>query len=198
MLTIFRNWMERYFADEEAVLLAVLLTVGTIVILTMGNILAPMIASVIIAFLMQGMVERLKQAGASHLIAVSVTFLVLAGALAAGLLVMLPILWQQLVKLFSEVPGMLSEWKQVLLLLPEQYPQFFSETQIEQLISLTGKELGNMGQNILSFSVANLPVLVGILVYLILVPILVFFFLKDADAILQWLGSFLPKQRPVM
>ncbi len=198
MLTIFRNWMERYFADEEAVLLAVLLTVGTIVILTMGNILAPMIASVIIAFLMQGMVERLKQAGAPHLIAVSVTFLVLAGALAAGLLVMLPILWQQLVKLFSEVPGMLSEWKQVLLLLPEQYPQFFSETQIEQLISLTGKELGNMGQNILSFSVANLPVLVGILVYLILVPILVFFFLKDADAILQWLGSFLPKQRPVM
>jgi len=46
--------------------------------------------------------------------------------------------------------------------------------------------------------VTNLPVLVTVLVYLILVPILVFFFLKDSDAIIEWAASFLPKERPVM
>ena len=198
MLKIVRSWFDRYFADEEAVLLALLLTVGLIVIVTMGTILAPMIASVIIAFLMQGMVTRLKQMGVPHLVSVSIAFTVLVGTIAAGLLILLPSLWQQSVHLFSEAPRMLKEWKEVLLLLPHQYPQFISETQIEQLITLTAKELGSFGQGVLSFSVANLPILIAILIYLVLVPILVFFFLKDADRILVWLGSFLPKQRPVM
>lgn len=198
MLTIVRSWVDRYFADEEAILLAILLTVGTVIILTMGTILAPMIASVIIAFLMQGMVTRLKQMGLAHIVSVTLAFLVLVSTIAVSMLILLPILWQQLVNLISEVPGMLTEGRQLLLLLPNQYPQLISETQIEELIGLAGKEIGNFGQDVLSFSVANLPILIAILIYLVLVPILVFFFLKDADQMLSWLASFLPKQRPVM
>jgi len=198
MLNILRGWFHRYFADEEAVLLALLLTVALVVMLTMGTILAPMIASVVIAFLLQGMVSRLESWGMPHLGAVTVAFLVLVGMLAASMLVLLPAIWAQSIKLFSEVPRMLTEWQQLLLLLPEQYPNLISESQIEQLISMAGRELGGLGQSIVSFSVTNLPVLVTVLVYLILVPILVFFFLKDSDAIIEWAASFLPKERPVM
>ena len=50
MLTVFRTWMERYFADEEAVLVALILIVSIFVIVTFGVVLAPMITAVIIAF----------------------------------------------------------------------------------------------------------------------------------------------------
>ncbi len=198
MLKIVRSWIDRYFADEEAVLLALFLAVGLLVVMTMGTVLAPMFASVIIAFLMQGMVIRLKQARVPHLVAVSIAFVVLVSVLATGLLVLLPILWQQLVNLLNEAPGMVAEWQRLLLLLPEKYPQLISETQIKQLINQAGNEVGRIGQTILSFSVANLPILVGILIYLVVVPILVFFFLKDSGRIMAWLGSFLPRERPVM
>ncbi|TQV86298.1 AI-2E family transporter [Exilibacterium tricleocarpae] len=198
MINIFRSWIDRYFADEEAVLLALFLVAGLIVVVTMGTVLAPMFASLVIAFLMQGMVVRLKQARVPHIVAVTIAFVVLVGMLAASMLVLLPILWHQAVALFSEAPRMLTEWQRLALLLPEKYPQLISETQIEQLINLAGTEVGKFGQNILTFSVANLPVLIAILIYLVLVPILVFFFLKDSDRIQAWVGSFLPKQRPVM
>lgn len=198
MLSIMRGWLNRYFADEEAVLLAVLLTVALVVVMTMGSILAPMIASVVIAFLMQGMVARLNHYGMPHLLSVTISFLVLVGSLVASLLGLMPAIWQQTIKLFSEVPRMLTEGRQLLLLLPEQYPNLISEEQIEQLINLAGNELGSLGQGIVSFSVTNLPVLAAALIYLVLVPILVFFFLKDSEVIIHWAASFLPAERPLM
>lgn len=198
MLKILRSWIDRYFGEEETVLLALLLVVSFVVILTMGAILAPVIAAVIIAFLMQGLVGRLQGWGVPHIVAVILATLVLLGVLAASFLLMLPALWQQSVNLLSELPRMLTEWKQLLLLLPEKYPALIKEEQIESLITAAGSELGGLGQEVVSFSLANLPVLFGVLIYAVIVPILVFFFLKDSDTILGWIGSFLPQDRPTM
>ncbi len=198
MYTIFKSWMNRYFADEEAVLLILLLIGAVIVLMTLGHILAPMLASIVIAFLMEGMVERLKNRGVPHLPAVIAASFVFVGSLALIIVVLLPGLWQQTVKLISEIPGMLTEWRAILLLLPEKYPALISEAQIIQLIDVSAKRIGEFGQSLLSFSVTKLPVIISILIYLILVPILVFFFLKDGSKILHFVGGFLPNERPVM
>lgn len=198
MINIFRSWSHRYFANEEAVILLLLLAGCLLMVLYMGNVLAPMIASIIIAFLMQGVVARLCRLGLSHLVAVSIAFLLLLGAMLAFFLLVLPIVWQQTVKLVAEAPGMLSEWQEVLLLLPERYPALLTEQHVEQIIEIATTELALIGQGVLSFSVAQLPMLIGLLIYVVLVPILVFFFLKDSRSILQWISGFLPKERPVM
>ncbi len=198
MFKIFHNWFERYFGDEEALILAILLGLSLIIVITMGVILAPMIASLIIAFLMQGMVLKLRAWGVPHIGSVSVAFLVLVSGLAASVFILMPIIWQQAVKLISEIPRMLTEWNQLLQLLPEKYPMLITADQVDQLIKSAGGELGGMGQQLLSFSLTSLPVLVGALIYIVLVPILVFFFLKDSRQLIHWVTSFLPKQRPVM
>lgn len=198
MLKVLRGWFDRYFAEEEAVLLALILLVGVLVVVTMGQVLAPMIASVIIAFLMQGMVTRLREWGAPHLLAVSVAFLVLVGCLAVSLLLLLPHISQQTVTFFTELPRMLTEGRELLALLPEKYPALFSDQKIDQLVDSAGQNIGTVSQSIVTFSLANLPVLASALIYLVLVPILVFFFLKDSVQILNWLAAFLPENRPVM
>lgn len=198
MLTILRSWIARYFSDEEAVLLLVLLGVGLLIVLTMGDILAPMIASIIIAFLMQGMVVRLRQWGLPHSLAVLLTFCTLIAGLAAIMLGLVPIFWRQATRFFAELPRMLREWQELMLVLPERYPNLISKEQVEQMMSVTSAELGYMGQNILSFSVSNLPILVTVLIYFVLVPILVFFFLKDSRILIGWFAGFLPRHRPLM
>jgi putative permease len=46
--------------------------------------------------------------------------------------------------------------------------------------------------------VSNISNIIGILIYIIIVPILVFFMLMDRDLILTWSASFLPEKRPLM
>ncbi|MBU2887338.1 AI-2E family transporter [Gilvimarinus agarilyticus] len=198
MLRIFRGWIDRYFSDEEAVLLVVLIIASLAILLTMGMVLAPMIASIIIAFLLQGVVVRLRSWGAPHWLAVSVAFVILVAMLVSVLFILLPVIWQQSVRFIAEMPRMIGEWQDVLLLLPENYPNLVTQTQVEELMAVTTAELGRLGQGIVSFSVSSLPMLVAVLVYFVLVPILVFFFLKDSSLIVDWVGSFLPRKRPVM
>ena len=198
MINIFHRWIERYFADEEAVLVAVIIVASLIIVLTMGVVLAPMISAVIIAFLMQGVVNQLKQWGLHHNVAVSISFMILAGSIVVGLVFILPALWHQLVSLISETPRMLKEGQNLLLLLPEKYPNLVTANDVQELTNVVTKEMAQFGQTLLSFSVAQLPVIIAILIYLVLVPILVFFFLKDSDQMITWLTSVLPKERPVM
>lgn len=198
MINIFQRWMERYLADEEAVLVLLILVAGVVILVTLGVVLAPMIAAMIIAFLMQGLVARLKSWGISHIVAVSCAFVVLAGGIAVGLLWILPALWKQMTNLVTETPRMLKEGQDLLLLLPEKYPALITEDQVRELIDAIRADAGEWGQTVVSFSIAQLPVLIGILIYLVLVPILVFFFLKDSESLIRWLGGMLPRKRPVM
>jgi len=66
------------------------------------------------------------------------------------------------------------------------------------LIYTASGEFGQLGQLLLSQSLASLPMLLTILVYLILVPILVFFFLMDNQKITGWMVGHLPRERRLM
>jgi putative permease len=198
MLNIFRSWTQRYFYDEEAVVLLVLLFVGLAVVVTMGTLLAPMIAAIILAFLLQGLVARLIRLGLSQSLSVWAAFLMLVGFIVSLVLVVMPILWRQMGNLVEELPRMAQEAKAQLAQLPSKYPEFVSEEHVRQFTHMTNTELGELGQSLVTYSVASLPMLVTALIYLVLVPILVFFFLKDHGVIIGWLSAFLPRKRPIM
>ncbi len=198
MFKVLKHWMERYFSDEEAILLIIIIVACLAMVLTMGAILAPMIASIIIAFLMQGVVARMRTWGAPHGFAVSVAFVLLVAMLASVLFILFPVIWQQSARFFTELPRMLGEWQEVLLLLPKNYPELVTSEQVGELITATTLEIGRVGQGIVSFSVSSLPVIMTVLVYFVLVPILVFFFLKDSVLMIDWVSGFLPDKRPMM
>ncbi len=198
MIKIFERWVDRYFTDEEAILIAVLLVSSVVVLVTLGVVLAPMIAAIIIAFLLQGVVGKLEQGGVPHIAAVSMAFLLLVGSIMLIFLVLLPSMWSQMMNLAGEAPKMLKQTQHVLLELPERYPDLLAKEQMNQLVAAASAELGGAAQKVLTFSIAQLPILFGILIYLVLVPILVFFFLKDGAAMIDWVGSRLPNKRPLM
>ncbi|MGK9065077.1 AI-2E family transporter [Stutzerimonas chloritidismutans] len=198
MLNVLRGWVHRYFSDEEAVVPAVLLVVAFAIVLTLGRMLAPVIAGLVLAYLMQGLVGALERKRVPHLIAVWLVFLMFVGALTVCLLFLVPLVWQQVLTLFNELPRMLVEWQSLLLLLPERYPQLLTEEQVLRGIDFMRGEIGRYGQVVLTSSLSSLPLLISLLIYLILVPILVFFFLKDRQQISDWLSGYLPRERTLI
>ncbi|MEO4014323.1 MULTISPECIES: AI-2E family transporter [Pseudomonas] len=198
MFKVLRDWIQRYFSDEEAVVLAVLLFLAFTAVLTLGGMLAPVLAGMVLAYLMQGLVvtlERLRMPGG---VAVGLVFALFMGLLLVFIVVVVPLLWHQLITLFNELPGMLAKWQSLLLLLPERYPHLVSDEQVLQAIEVARGEIGKFGQWALTFSLSSLPLLVNIMIYLVLVPILVFFFLKDRKMIGHWVRGYLPRERALI
>lgn len=198
MITMLKKWSSQIFADEEAIILLLLVGLGLSLVVSFGAILAPVFTSVVIAFLLQGMVNVMVRYKVHHTVAVSVATMLLMGFIAALFLIVMPLVWGQMTTLVGELPNMLGKWQASLLELPSEYPDFISVEQVNDWVALVNSKVALLGQTVLSFSIASLPSLLALLVYLVLLPILVFFFLKDKNIILNWFASFLPKKRPLM
>lgn len=191
-MNMIADWFRRHFSDPQVVILAVFLVIGFAVILVFGEMLAPVLAAIVIAYLLEWPVKRMERAGLPRLFSVAVVFLLFLFVLVFVLFGLMPLLSQQISQLVQELPGMISRGQTLLLRLPEQYPNFISREQIIELMAALRSELGAVGQYVLSMSLNSVVSLIALLVYLVLLPLLVFFFLKDKHKILAWVRGYYP------
>jgi len=145
--------------------------------------------------LLEGAVTKLQMKNMPRFWAVNLVYLLFVAFMIFILLGLMPLLSKQISQFFQEVPEMINNGQELLLRLPEQYPEIISEEYIGELILAIRDGFSELGQNVLSISVASIPAIITILVYLILVPLMIFFFLKDKIMIIEWLGRFLPEER---
>ena len=194
MLEILKGWYRRYFSDPQAVMLLLILVIGFGIVLTFGHMLAPVLAALVIAYLLEGVVRYFERHGVRRLRAVILVFGLFSAFTIFLLFGVIPLLSAQITQFLREVPHYLAEAQEALMKLHQTY-SFISEQQVQEIMDLLQKEIAAAGQRILTLSLASIPGLITLLVYLILVPLLVFFFLKDKARILAWLTAFLPEER---
>ena len=198
MIEVFHGFYKRYFSEEEAIIFTLLLAVSAIIVFTMGSIIAPLLWSIILTFLLQGLVNTLCRFNVPRNIAVYIVYLLFLGATLLIILVFLPFTWSRLLLFVNELPSMVNQLTATLLALQENYPEYISEDQVQIWLNNMQGEIGVLGQSIVSYSVASITRLVTWVVYTVLVPIMVFFMLKDSAKLLNWLESWLPEKRPIM
>jgi putative permease len=194
MIELVKTWYNRYFSDPQAIILTTVLVVGATIILSMGNMLLPVFASIVIAYLLEGVVRRMQHYGSKRLTAVILVFCVFVAFLIFLFFGIAPLVSSQLSELFRELPRYLTEGQQLLLKLPEVYP-FISEAQVKELIDVINREITGLGSQIVSLSFSSIPGLITLAVYIFLVPVLVFLFMKDKERIWKWFGNILPRDR---
>ncbi len=198
MFEYINSWYRRYFTDPQAALLVVLLVVAFVIVFTMGQMLAPLIAAIIIAYLLEGPAQKIQKKTGSRSLSVYIVFFLFMTFLCFLLIGLLPILSRQLSQFLQEVPYMIANGQELLLKLPEKYPEIISESAVREVISAIKGGISDLGQNVLSISLASIPAIITVLVYLILVPVMIFFFLKDKEIIISWLTRFLPADRSLI
>ena len=108
---------------------------------------------------------------------------------------LLPLLWNQGTLLINELPKMITGLQGYAALLPSKYPNFISEKQIQDIVQSMSIDMTGVGKHLITTSLAAIPGVLQVVIYLILVPLMVFFFLKDQAVILDWFISYLPKKR---
>jgi putative permease len=194
-MNVIRQWWQRYFSDPQAMILLILLVGSLLIVITMGHMLAPVFASIVIAYLLEGVVRRLILFKFNRLVASIITFIFFMIFYLLMLFWLFPLLSTQVSQLLQEIPSMMAASQKSLLELPVKYPALITENQIRELAVLIRSEIGGTAQYILAKTLASVPGLLAMVVYLFLVPLLVFFFLKDKELISDWISSFLPKQR---
>ncbi|MFO8084142.1 MAG: AI-2E family transporter [Desulfobacterales bacterium] len=195
MINLFKEWLDNHFSDPQMIILGFLLILGFIFIFYLGQMLAPMLASIVIAYLLDGMVNTLQRLKIPRLAAVMIVFLFFLASLFFIIIGLLPLISQQIGQLIQQFPVMVNAIQTQLILLPQKYPDFISTAQIRTILGFITSEFTGLAQKVLSLSLASVKQFIMVVVYLILVPLLVFFFLKDKALIIDWITGFLPEHR---
>ncbi len=196
-MNIVSNWLQRNLSDPQIVFLALLLVILFAVVLTMGDMLAPVLASIVIAYLLEGLVGQLERRGLPRLPSVILVYVFFLLFVAMVLLGVMPLLSRQITDLVQQLPNMISEGTRVLMGLPDKYPDLVTSEQLDELVASLRSEVVSFGQQVLSWSLSSVVGVITILVYLILMPILVFFFMKDKALILGWFRKYFPKHHGI-
>jgi putative permease len=190
-----RDWFRRHLSDPQVVILSLILLVGVVVVTATSRLLAPVFASIVLAYLLEGAVRPLETRGVHRSTAASLVFLGFIVVLVALLLVLGPALWRQTAQLMADLPQILTQGQSVLMGLPERYPDLITHAQVGEVMDRIRSDITGLGQAVLQHSVASVVGLLTVMVYLVLMPLMVFFFLKDKVQILEWAKRFLPEQR---
>lgn len=189
------NWFKRNFSHPEALGLFFFIITALLLFEFFGNLLMPVLISVVIAYLLTSVVRWLECLRVPRSIGVWLVYLLFLAVMLIAIFALLPTLWRQLNNVITELPAALNKAQQWLSQLANAYPTLFANDPIERIATLIKQQSMQIGQHLLSYSLSGIRNLLEIVVYLVLVPLLVFFFLKDGELIAHWLSRYLPSNR---
>ncbi len=193
-----RDWVARRLADTQLTMLIASLLGIFLLLVVFGKVLAPLLVAVALAYVLEGIVALLCQCRLPRLVAIT---LVGSGALVIvlfSLLALLPLLTEQVGRLVSHVPEYLAATRESLKSLQVSYASWIAPSALQQMIASGAGKMQEWGAALLSFSIASIPGMITLLVYAVLVPVLVFFLLKDKELIMAWSQQFLPRERTLL
>ncbi len=195
---ILRTWTNRVFGHSEALVLLALIAVAMTLLLTVGVYLAPVIAGMIVAFALHSVVKRLEIWHVPRLLAIVGVLLLFIGAVIALFVLILPLVWTQLQNLVSQLPQLVDALSIVVTDFAESYPQLVPVALLDSINVTAQEQLTNLGGQVIQQIVQQLPNLVGLLIFILLVPICLFFFLKDHELMVNYVSRILPQDRPLL
>ncbi len=193
--TLFKDGVRRMLPNSQVIALAIMVLVVFLLIYCLADLLMPVFASIVLAYLLDGLVEKTMLFKLPRLPAVYIVFTGFMTALGFLLFVLMPMVTSQAIQLVQRFPEILQSVQVVVLRLPQLYPKFVSPTGIRNIMFEVQKELLTYGQDVLSLSAASVVGIVSAMIYLFLVPMMVFFLLKDKHNLVAWFMQFMPRDR---
>lgn len=198
MLDWLKKWYLHKFSDPQVVTLFLLLLIGFMSIYWLSGILAPVLVAIAFAYLLEWPLLRLTQLGVSRAVATVAVVSAFVGVATLTLMWIIPIVWYQGRNLLRDLPQMIEQGKAYLLQLPESFPGVVSVEQINILMHSVDERLMTFGRDMLQLSLASIVDLVALLIYLVLVPMMVFFMLKDKNKLTASFVQILPTERKLI
>jgi len=189
------SWLKRLTGNPQVVILAGIILACFLIMYFLGRMLVPLLVGLVIAYMLEGVIRTLSRTGLPRSVLVVTVFFMFMAMLVLAFFLLVPLLLKQVTQLVQQIPNMLAQAQVMLIQLPEKYPRYVSQALVDEVLVAMRTELVGFGQTFIANTVSSLIGLLTLVVYFVLVPLLVFFFLKDKDKIIEWITGFLPKER---
>ncbi len=196
MIEMFKSWYNRRFTDPQAMGLAAILLFGFVSIYFFSDLIAPLLVAIVLAYLLEWPVRLLNEKlKCPRLVAAMLVLGSFISLVFVVVLVLIPNLWAQLANLLSDLPHMFNRFNEWLLSLPERYPELIDTQTVESIFGTVKEKILSLGESALKLSLASIMNLVTLGIYAFLVPLMVFFLLKDKRQLIEGVSRFLPRNR---
>ncbi|MDG2321038.1 MAG: AI-2E family transporter [Rhodospirillaceae bacterium] len=194
-MDLIRNWFKTVSDNPQLTLLMALLIFTTAALALTADILAPFLAAVVLAYLLQVFIDRLERYGVSPWLSITLVFVVFVLLTLAIVFGLIPLLIRQMTQLTRQAPEFIANLQETVSRLPEQYPALITPAQADQVMNQLQTEVLDFSQAFVGSLGGTVVGLMTWVVYLIIVPLMVFFLIKDKTKIVAWTASFLPRER---
>jgi len=195
MLEEFNKVFKKIFSNEETILFSFALLIFFIVISFFGSVLTPFIISIIVAYLLVGMQKKIQSYNISEKVSLVITFSIFIVTGATLVIWLVPLLYTQLQAFVLDVPNLINNFRDFISELPSKFPDLVSSDQITIFFQAVSEEISAIAQNIVKTSISSIQSAITVLLYIILFPILVYFFLFDRKNIIDGCLKVIPGRR---
>jgi putative permease len=195
MLQELNKVLKKIFSNEETIVFSFVLLIFFIVISFFGSVLTPFIISIIVAYLLVGMQKKIQSYNVSEKLSLVITFSIFIVTGAALVIWLVPLLYTQLQAFVIDVPNLINNFRDFISELPSKFPDLVSSDQITIFFQAVSEEVSALAQNIVKTSISSIQSAITVLLYIILFPILVYFFLLDRKNIIDGFLKVIPGKR---
>ncbi len=192
------RWLNRTFGDAEVLILLGLIGVSLLIIEKYGSVFAPVFVSIVFAYLLQAPINQLKKLKVPSFLAMIVVFSLFMTVFAVMLLWLAPLLWEQLSNFYYELPSIIHKIQALEEHIPTSMQAYIQAPDWQHALQNFMQTFQSYSQYLIKYALSNLPSLMMIAVYIVLAPLLIFFFLKDQKKIFAWFTQYLPAHRPML
>ncbi len=178
--------------------LASVLAFSVLLIVFLGKPLSPFFIALVIAYFLEGGVRRVRLYKDHRPLAVTVVYLLFLLAYVMALLGPLQLAARQALQLGRNAPAILEKLHRVALSWPAYLEGLVPLDRQEQLTALLAEKVRDAGEALIARSLAAIPEATTWAVYAFLVPLIVFFLLKDKERLLRGFMRLMPRERELV
>ncbi|WP_111412108.1 AI-2E family transporter [Billgrantia lactosivorans] len=161
------------------------------------TMLMPFIAGMILAYLSDPLADRLERLGLSRMLAVCAVFLIMSILLAVALLILIPLIMQQIRQFNQMIPGIFA-WVQTVLAPQLQDWVGLDVTAdldaIQQTLAENWQNAGEYAAQLLGQVGRSGMAFLSWVTYVALIPVVTFYLLLDWDRMIANLHDMLPRR----
>ena len=198
MIKHLSNIFKRIFNNEETIIFSVIIILSLIAFSLFIEVLTPFIISIIVAYLLVGLQKNIEMYNVSQPLSTIIAFSVFIIVGAAMFTWLIPLLYVQLQSFVLDIPRLFNDFLNFVSTIPAAFPELVDSDQISVFFQAVSSELSSITQNIVKSSISGIQSTITILLYVILFPILVYFFLFDRKNIIEGCLKIIPGDRAML
>ena len=192
------NANSNFFADNRWLILSAIFLAVFYLLLP---VLTPFLVAAILAYICDPLVDKISLWGTSkyqlgRTPATVLVMLAILGVITLLLLILIPLLQKQSMLIVERLPAVISNLRATI----EPWLQSklgislaIDSAQIQEVITKNWKTAGNILADVLQTAGTNTVALIGVVANILLLPVVLFYLLRDWDKVIAGIGELIPR-----